>query len=90
MVSVTSASRYVTLGSRYQSRPSVYIRGLIARNWPEQFQFELKINLLSKILVLPKRGHNGKFLGWYISVFNLDMAAYCFSYTNIYIFEAIL
>ena len=28
MVSVMSASRYVTLSSRYESRPSMYIRGL--------------------------------------------------------------
>ena len=32
MVSVTSASRYLTSTSRYQSRPSMYIRGLIPRN----------------------------------------------------------
>ena len=38
MVSVTSASRYVTSQSRYQSRTSMYIRGLIPRNWPRQFR----------------------------------------------------
>ena len=32
MVSVTSASRYVTSALRYQIRPSNYIRGLIPRN----------------------------------------------------------
>ena len=32
MVSVTSASRYVTSESRYQSRHSMYIRGLITCN----------------------------------------------------------
>ena len=32
MVYVTSASRYVELASRYQSRSSMYIRGLIPRN----------------------------------------------------------
>ena len=32
MVSVTSASRYVTSASRYQSRCLMYIRGLIPRN----------------------------------------------------------
>ena len=32
MVSVTSASCYVTPTSRYQSRPSMYIRGLISQN----------------------------------------------------------
>ena len=39
MVSVTSASRYITPASRYhpryQSRSSMYIRGLIPRNFPE-------------------------------------------------------
>ena len=32
MVAVTSASRYVTLPSQYQSRSSMYLRGLIPRN----------------------------------------------------------
>ena len=32
MVSVMSASRYVTSASHYQSRYSMYIRGLISRN----------------------------------------------------------
>ena len=39
MVSVTSASRYITSVSRYhpryQSRSSIYIRGLISRNFAE-------------------------------------------------------
>ena len=39
MVSVTSASRHITSAScvytRYQSRPSMYIRGLIPRNFAE-------------------------------------------------------
>ena len=39
MVSVTSASRYLTSASRYhpryQSRSSMYIRGLIPRNFAE-------------------------------------------------------
>ena len=35
IVSVTSASRYVTPTSRYQSRSSMYIRGLIPRNYTE-------------------------------------------------------
>ena len=39
MVSVTSASRYITSASRYhplyQSRSSMYIRGLIPRNFTE-------------------------------------------------------
>ena len=39
MVSVTSASCYVTSASLYQSRPSMYIRGLIPRNSPRQFRF---------------------------------------------------
>ena len=44
MVSVTSASRYLTSTSRYQSRPSMYIRGLIPRNsmeLAEAFQIEI-------------------------------------------------
>ena len=39
MVSVTTASRYITSASRYhpryQSRSSMYIRGLIPRNFEE-------------------------------------------------------
>ena len=39
MVSVTSASRYITSAThyhpRYQSRSSMYIRGLIPRNFAE-------------------------------------------------------
>ena len=35
MVSVTSASHYVTSASRYQSRSSMYILGLIPRNSTE-------------------------------------------------------
>ena len=42
MVSVTSASSYIASASRYhpryQSRSSMYIRSLIPRNWPKQFQ----------------------------------------------------
>ena len=38
MVSVTSVSHYVTSASRYQSRFSMYTRGLIPRNWLRQFQ----------------------------------------------------
>ena len=37
-VSVTSASRYVPLVSRYESRPLMYSRGLIPRNWPKHFR----------------------------------------------------
>ena len=29
---------YVTSASRYQSRSSMYIRGLLPRNWPRQFR----------------------------------------------------
>ena len=55
MVSETSTSHVVTSASHYQSRSSIYIRGLIPRNWPRQFRmtssehalfdygFELKI-----------------------------------------------
>ena len=35
MASVTSASCYVTSASRYQSRSSMYIRGMIPRNSTE-------------------------------------------------------
>ena len=35
MISVTSASRYVKLASRYQSRSSMYIHGLIPLNSTE-------------------------------------------------------
>ena len=38
MVSVTSEPRYVTSASHYQSRSSMYIRGLIPRKWPRQFR----------------------------------------------------
>ena len=42
MVSVASASRYITSASRYhpryQSRSSMFISGLILRNWPRQLR----------------------------------------------------
>ena len=38
MVSATPASHYVSSLSRYQSRSSMYIRGLTPRNWPRQFR----------------------------------------------------
>ena len=42
MVSVMSASCYIASASRYhpryQSRSSMYIRGLILWNWPRQFR----------------------------------------------------
>ena len=48
MVSVTSASRYITSAScyhpRYQSRSSMYFRGFIpqiSRNWPRQFRLSM-------------------------------------------------
>ena len=40
MVSVTSASHYVKSESHYQSRSSMYIRGLIPLNWPKQFRLD--------------------------------------------------
>ena len=43
MVSVTSALRYMATASSYQSRPSMYIRGLITRNWPRQFCLEMAV-----------------------------------------------
>ena len=46
MVSVTSASRYLTSTSRYQSRPSMYIRGLIPRNSMELAE-AVQIEILS-------------------------------------------
>ena len=45
MVSVTSASRYITSASRYhpryQNRSSMYIRGLIPRNFAELAEADL-------------------------------------------------
>ena len=38
MFSVTSVSCYVTIASRYETRPSMCIRGLIPQNWSRQFQ----------------------------------------------------
>ena len=46
MFSLTSASRNVSLASRYQSRSSMYIRGLIQQNWPGQFR--LVVHCLSR------------------------------------------
>ena len=37
MFSVTSVSCYVTIASRYETRPSMYIRGLIPQNLSRQF-----------------------------------------------------
>ena len=49
MVAVSSVSRYVISASRYQSRSSMYIRGLIPRIWPRQFQLpELMLKLMDK------------------------------------------
>ena len=42
MVSMESVLRYATSASRYKSRSSMYIRGLIPRNWPRQLQLGLK------------------------------------------------
>ena len=47
MVSVTSASRY-------QRRPSMYIQGLIPRNWPRQFRLAHKLWYLSRKVTLLK------------------------------------
>ena len=41
MVAVTSVLRYVTSASRYQSRSSMYIRGLIPRNWLRHYPLEV-------------------------------------------------
>ena len=50
MVPVTSASRYITSAPyyhlRYPSRSSMYIRGLISRNWPRQFGLLLQLHIL--------------------------------------------
>ena len=40
--SVTSASHFVTSVSRFQSGSSMYIQGLIPRNWQRQFRLETK------------------------------------------------
>ena len=52
MVSVTSASRYITSASRYhpryQSISSIYIRGLIpqiSRNWPRQYRLGQNVRM---------------------------------------------
>ena len=58
MVSVTSALRYVTLAS-HESRSSMYIRGLIQRNWPRQFRLsgiclnQLPMSMHDKTCVIP-------------------------------------
>ena len=56
MLSVTSASRYIMSASRYhpryQSRSSMYIRGLIPRNWPRQFRLERFLSELSSNYVV--------------------------------------
>ena len=60
IVCVTPASRYVTSASRYQSRSSIYIRGMIPRNcmilqnWPRQFRLGLAI----KISAMTRNDHN--------------------------------
>ena len=51
MVPVTSVSRYVTSGSRYQSRSSMYIRGLIPQNCTRQFQLGF-VKLCSNVLII--------------------------------------
>ena len=48
MVSVMSASRYVRSASRYQSRPSMYILGLIPGNWPRQFRLTCQCVLYAR------------------------------------------
>ena len=50
-----SASRYITSALRYhpcyQSRSSMYIRGLIPRNWPRQFRLKCN-NDMSYVYIL--------------------------------------
>ena len=54
MVSVTSASRYVMSVSRYQSRSSMYIQGLIPQNSTE---FAQAVPIESTQCVFKKRAH---------------------------------
>ena len=49
MFSVTSVSRYVTQASRYESRPSMFIRGLIPRNYPMPFRLSIHVETLTEI-----------------------------------------
>ena len=55
MVSVTSASRYVTPASRYQSRSSMYILGLIPQNSTE-FAQAVPITPIRLSQVFSRRG----------------------------------
>ena len=48
MVSMTSASRKETSASRYQSRSSMYTRGLIPRNWPRQVRLNSEYEKFNK------------------------------------------
>ena len=52
MVSVTSVSRNVTSASSYQSRPSMYIRGLISYNWWRLFWLHWNCLLLLSTIKL--------------------------------------
>ena len=51
MLSVTTAWRYVTSASRYYSRPSMYIRGLIPRNGPRQLRLLETIKLAPMVAI---------------------------------------
>ena len=60
IVSVTSASRYVTSASRYQSRFLMYIRGLIPQNKPRQFRLVVTMTLFLFIFTSLTQKFNGK------------------------------
>ena len=66
MVSVTSASRYITSASRYhpryQSRSSMYIHGLIPRNFAELAEADPIVLLSGGCLAVPWVGQ------WYVLV----------------------
>ena len=99
MVSVTSASRYITPASRYQPRyqssSSMYIRGLIPRNFAElaeavpiDITSKDSCNLVAPINSLLRQGNSSPYEppGGYSKVFFIRMlghSIYCLSHINI-------
>ena len=60
---MTSATRYVTSASRYQSRSSMYIRGLIPRNFTEladavQIAFRQDVARTGNVIIRKQNLHN--------------------------------
>ena len=64
MVSVTSASCYITSASRYhpryQSRSSMYIRGLISRNFVELAEAVRLIGRTLNVTMVSDKDHQNK------------------------------